>query len=406
MMAATRTFTVTGGIDIGNGYVKASLGDDRNIDLPSGIATLVGPNPVPLDDAKALSWAKGDIYNELDLSFDTPVVPDRYRKLFGRSALNTTGIFEEFQIGGNHASKAEQPLSYELIIGLLAGWGIRQAISANGGLPDDVVTVKASIGLALPIKEYIGRRRMFAQSLRGQPHMVTMHTFTTPVVVKVDIKDVDVIAEGASAQFAIIQRGKPLMDAMLKDVRAHGMALKGVTADDLMDVGNFIGIDIGEGTVNFPVFTNHAFNAESSRTLNEGYGTALTRAMETMENNNINTGFTSRKQLADFLAHKPSDLKRHLYDTVKGYVDEQVTFLARTVTASFTQVMTTVGALNEVAYVYGGGSGPMKDQLYPMLLDVVSQTSDSFPILYLDASYSRNLNREGLVIMAAMAARG
>lgn len=402
---STRTFTVSGGIDVGNGYVKASLGEDRSIDLPSSITTMVGPNPLPLDDDRALAWAKGDVYNDLDLSFDSPqIIPDRYRKLFGRGGMSADGILGEFQITGGMTgrdSKSDSPLSYEFIIGILAGWGLRQAILANGGLPDGEVTVHAVIGLALPISEYMRRRKPFAAALQNGPHMVTSHTFATPVVVRVDITDAQVIAEGASAQLAIIKRGEPLMEAMLADVRRHGMKLEGITAADVLAAGDFVGVDIGEGTVNFPVFTGHAFNGEASATLAQGYGTVLHKALEDMDAAQVHTGFRTRKQLSEFLAHEPSPLKRGLYDTVRAFVDRQTGFFADAVAARFSQLMAVVGAMNEVAYVYGGGSGPMKDVLYPKLLDIAGGgESDGFPVLYLDASYSRNLNREGLVIAA------
>ena len=44
----------------------------------------------------------------------------------------------------------------------------------------------------------------------------------------------------------------------------------------------------------------------------------------------------------------------------------------------------------------------MKDHLYPVLLAKATEmnSDDAFPTLYLDSSYSRHLNREGLYIAA------
>ena len=114
-----------------------------------------------------------------------------------------------------------------------------------------------------------------------------------------------VMAEVHLAQWAITEKGVPLMQAMLADVRSRGLALEGVTAEDVLAARNTIGIDIGEGTINFPVFTNGKFNADASVTFGEGYGTVLTRALESMDAEGFHTGFTSRKQLADFLQREP-----------------------------------------------------------------------------------------------------
>lgn len=214
------------------------------------------------------------------------------------------------------------------------------------------------------------------------------------------------MAEGASAQWAITEKGVPLMQAMLADVRSRGLALEGVTAEDVLAVRNTIGIDIGEGTINFPVFTNGKFNADASVTFGEGYGTVLTRALESMDAEGFHTGFTSRKQLADFLQREPSPLKRNFYNKVRAYVDREIEFFARAASDQFGRVLSVVGATTEVVFVFGGGSGPVKDALYPLLLSKVAEmnTEDAMPVLYLDASYSRSLNREGLYSIAQASA--
>ena len=263
--------------------------------------------------------------------------------------------------------------------------------------------------MALPIDEYMRHRTSYSAQFMSGVHLVTVHNFETPVTIRITFDDVVVMAEGASAQWAITEKGVPLMQAMLADVRSRGLALEGVTAEDVLAARNTIGIDIGEGTVNFPVFTNGKFNADASVTFGEGYGTVLTRALESMDAEGFNTGFTSRKQLADFLQHAPSALKRNFYQKVQTYVAREIEFFARAVSDQFGRVLSVVGATTEVVFVFGGGSGPVKDALYPLLLAKVAEmnSADAMPVLYLDASYSRSLNREGLYSIAqASASKG
>ena len=62
------------------------------------------------------------------------------------------------------------------------------------------------------------------------------------------------------------------------------------------------------------------------------------------------------------------------------------------------------GAFAEVVYVYGGGATPVRESLYPKLIKAIQRTfgEDAFmPVLYLDSSYSRCLNRDGLYLLAA-----
>ena len=55
-----------------------------------------------------------------------------------------------------------------------------------------------------------------------------------------------------------------------------------------------------------------------------------------------------------------------------------------------------------MAYVYGGGSGPLRESLHVALMDkaVEMGSEDAFPVMYLDSKYSRNFNREGLMLAA------
>ena len=61
-----------------------------------------------------------------------------------------------------------------------------------------------------------------------------------------------------------------------------------------------------------------------------------------------------------------------------------------------------VGASTDVVYVYGGGSGPVREILHEQLVLKVREVmgSDTPIVMYLDSEYSRNLNREGLRIAA------
>ena len=64
-----------------------------------------------------------------------------------------------------------------------------------------------------------------------------------------------------------------------------------------------------------------------------------------------------------------------------------------------------VGAFVEVAYVYGGGASPVQSLLHKELVAVSQDFSNEFPILYLDSTYSRFLNREGLLWIADQVAK-
>ncbi|MDP9903228.1 hypothetical protein [Arthrobacter bambusae] len=422
----TIKINLCGGIDVGNGYVKGVIENQGTslrdtIDMPSSVSVLTRPNQLPVPDAEARSILDNeaggtDFYNELDVTISSALVPDIYRRVFGVRSLSADGAFEEFDTVGR-ASKAKQPLSKALVLGVFAAKALRDHFGQHGSLPEEELQVTARAALALPISEFLRHRESYAAEFlnAGKPHLVTVENFETKVSVRITFADVQVLAEGASAQYAINSKGVQLMDAMLRDVKSRldpasqqSQELAEITAQDVLAATNTIGIDVGEGTVNFPVFTSGRFNVEASQTFGKGYGSVLEGAIKAMEDQGLESGFSNRKELADFLQREPSALKRSFYKRVKQFVDQEASFFAEEAAEKLGSVLRTVGAMTDVAFVYGGGSGSVKDVLYPALLAKVNEMNSisAFPVLYLDSSYSRHLNREGLFIaVQAVAAR-
>ena len=394
---------ITGGIDVGNGYVKAALrGAGEKVDkfdIPSGVALVTGAVDLPTPDSAAVEVAgpTADIFNELDVTFASPLVHSTHRHLFGRRALKAqTPRFEEFDVISG-ISKAEQSLTKVLVLGLFAGKALRDYVAANGTLPTTQLDVEARVALALPIDEYREHRHGFAESFKQGTHLVTVMNFETAVIVRITFVDVQVAAEGASAQFAIRQLGVGLADSMIEDVRAHGQALEDITGQDIYDATSTVGIDIGEGTVNFPVYSDAKFNGDASRTFDKGYGNVLMNSLNPLKKAGL--PFNSRKALADYLLSTPSALKRAEHAKVTAIVAEQAELFSEQVVEEFRKILAEVGRDTEVIYVFGGGSGSVRESLHPKLVQVVPEGT---PVLFLDTRYSRHLNREGLLIAATM----
>ena len=394
------------GLDIGNGYVKGAVNTidklgtkPQGIDFPSGVARIIYSHDIQAEpsDAKPVI---DDIFNQMDVSFGSNLVSDTTRRLFGKRGLASGSIIEEFDVD-SVLSKAQQDLSGVLVLGSIAGQALKEYYNKTGELPKETIPVSVRIALALPITEYMRYRKPYAEGFKSGRHMVTFHNFTVPVNVEIRFEDVQVLAEGASAQFAIVQHGEPLVSAMLQELRAHGEKLEGVTAADVIGASNTIGVDIGEGTVNFPVFQDGKFNPDVSITFNKGYGTVLEQARERLQM--LGMPFPSRKALADFLMAPQSALTAPRRNKAEQVVDEEIEGFVQELGVQFLKVMSRVGSYTEVIYVYGGGAVKVKNQLYPALLHMAKQFGGDdviYPILYLDSEYSRLLNQEGLFIIA------
>lgn len=394
--------TFVAGIDIGNGYVKGCIEGtfQSDIDIPSGVAYVTTTHDIKTDLSEAEAVI-GDIFNQMDVSFESSLINDTTRRIFGRRGLQSGMSVEEFDVY-SHLSKAKQPLSYMLTLGCVAGKALQEYWAQNKALPDNIIKVNvAEIALALPITEYKRYRKEYADGYKAVNHIVEFHNFDTPVRVEIHFSDVQVIAEGASAHYAIHDKGAALMNSMLNDIRNIGYDFEGITAEDILQANNTIGVDIGEGTVNFPIFQNGKFNPDASNTFDKGYGAVMNAALERLQDNGY--PFKSRKELVDFLNTTPTALTRSRYKAIESVVDEEITSFVNETVMQFSKQLARVGSYIEVIYVYGGGANPVKNELYPAIMEKVKSIGNGdvmYPVLYLGSEYSRYLNSEGLFVFA------
>lgn len=391
------------GLDIGNGYVKGSVsmngGERTTIDFPSCVAVVNNTHDIKTPLAQA-GYIIEDIFNEMECAFDSKAVDSTQHRLPGKRGIASGNSMREFDVTSTK-SKADDDLSSMLTLGCLAGKALQSYYKEHQALPADILRVTVYMAIALPITEYKAKRKMYAQKFMDGTHMVSIYNFEQTIRVELTVVDVQVLAEGASAQYAIINYGVPLMEALLADLRAQGETLPGITANDVLAAENTVGIDIGEGTVNFPVFQNGKFNPDVSATFAKGYGTVLERARTRLVDA-YRLPFNSRKALADFILKKPSPMNQQRYNRVMEVVRQECEDFSYEVANEFVKVMNATGVYTEVVYVYGGGSSGMKEFLYPKLIAESKRLGGSdvfYPILYLDARYSRNLNREGLFLV-------
>ena len=159
---------ILAGLDIGNGYVKAMLSSETN-EKPEGIrfsssaAYVTQSHDIKTPEAQAKE-VLDDIYNTMDVSFESPLVKSGVRRLFGRRGLQSGLPVEEFDVY-SHISKAKQDLSGILVLGTLAGKALRDYYAQHEALPRELLQVQARIALALPINEYKKYRVQYAEGL-------------------------------------------------------------------------------------------------------------------------------------------------------------------------------------------------------------------------------------------------
>lgn len=407
MIKNTTEMKIVAGLDIGNGYVKGKAsvngGAPVFVDLPSVVSYTVGSDiPKQATDEYMKNFA-----NELDATIVSRSIPalDAGRVFFGQRGIRSGESLREFNIE-NHVPKCQDSLSTMLVLGSLASIALSTYWNEHKTIPVGNINVKAAVGIALPIEDFMEWKDVYANTLKGEAHHVTVHNFDHNIDVVINIVDVQVLAEGAAAQYAIANMGSEFLQLALEEARANGAMIDDVyTGEVLAKAQNTIGIDIGEGTTNFPVFHRGTVSIESSTSINKGYGSVLTSVVGSLRNTRY--AFDSRKDLADFMLEKNvMPAQKSVQNTVQHYIDEQVVVFSREIMKEYSNIFRKVGLRTEVIYIYGGGADAVKKTLYPMIIEASTlEDCNCLPVIYLDSSYSRDLNRTGLYEVALLGAQ-
>lgn len=393
------SLTITAGMDIGNGdsKIKLSINDQptTSFSLPSAVAYTTGANTpkVPTKDYM------NNLYNNLDAEVTGPGIKpnDEGRVFYGQRAVESGQSLTMFNIN-DHVPKSEDSLSTILIDGILASSAITEYFNKNNKLPDHL-NIIAGIGTALPIADYLDYRDQYKQTLMSGMHTVTVRNFKEPIQVKIKFQAVTVMAEGAAAQYAIRKLGAKFIQLAIDNARKNGSNIDpAYTGEMLADATNSIGLDLGDGTVNIAVITNKRMNIEASRTLNKSYGTVLDGAVEDLIN--TNASFDNRRDLSAFMLdenNRKMPAQKSTYQQAQRAIDRHKKILARDIQQIFASVFRKVGKATQVIWVYGGGATPMQKDLEPIMTQATKVGEDqNIPVLWMDSSYSRNLNRNGL----------
>lgn len=267
---------INAGLDIGNGYVKALVKNPEMdakaepVDMPSATAVITNSADVRISEPAAIAREFEDIYNCMEVSVDSPLVDDKDARMYvGKRAIKSGKALQEFNLKESRRSKSETELSAILTLSIIAGKALHDFYRKNKRLPgkDEVISTDVKMAVSLPIGEYKISKNAVPRNYMAQSHLVRIHNFQDVIRVDIHVTGVDVAPEGASAQFAIASKGERFMLALVKNMVKNGIPMPdGITPQDIMAAGGIIGIDIGEGTVNFPIYQDLKFNPDTSIT--------------------------------------------------------------------------------------------------------------------------------------------
>lgn len=387
------------GEDIGNGYLKGIINGEI-IDKPAHAVKRYNTGfEKPIDHKIVDDIFKENVYDNIDTTISSPLVLDSVRRVLGLRAQTSGSPLEEFDVFSPQ-SKADVDLFGVLLLGSITSYVIQNYWKTHKLFPNEVFNVEVDLGVALPIMEFAKNKDSLRSKILNEnmPHITVINNFDKPITLNIRFTSVAIYSEGEAAQKRIQNANTEFKDYLIKDARSRfpNGELDDVTGDDLSNLDNTLAIDIGEGTIDFAVFSNGQFNQSASKSVNHGYGLVLENALEILQSKQY--VYHSRKELSEFLTKKPNKLTQKKWNFVKSIVDEEAEKFTDEIVSDTSRTFMAVGSFIEAIFISGGGSGPLEKWLFNKLQDLISSYGQEqlVPIIYLDSNYSRFLNAAGI----------
>ena len=385
MSEKKETVNIVAGIDIGNGYTKGKIVEPikDSVDLPSAMAYYDALKKI---EESRIPEVVNDIYNQMQVTIDSPSLGIKKDKklIFGKRAVDSGISPITFDVNTS-LSKASQDLSVAIGICVTAAAALKREFLLTKRLPEKT-EVNATLFTALPIDEFQREHAAYAKKFTDFAHTVKFHNFPGEAVVIVTFSSVKIISEGHAAQVAILADSELHMNSD-PEVRKYSKAK------------NSLGIDIGEGTVNFFIQKGGRFSEDVSFTFPSGFGTALDRCLDALRDAGYDT-FPDRRLLSDFLIETPSEFNIEKYNDVAEIVKKNSQMFLENLSAQFIKAKKAAGGNNEAIFVYGGGSAFLRPLIKERLSDDLKKSNDRTKIIFIKDPYARELNAKGLAFIA------
>lgn len=400
------------GADIGNGWSKikyttssnnGKLGEPKVMDFPSVIAYVpVGYKWTP---ATPTDEYMDELVNKLDCDVKTPVIPemDKRRMLVGERATVLSTSLQQFSID-DVTPKSDTSLAYQLLLSSIAAGAIDTYWEQHGELPETSLHVDVDLGVALPFTDYIANKDQYKNKLEDNRHTVNVHNFDIEITVHVSFSSVNVLAEGQAAVYAVGSMPESFWDQALSLSKDSGLELDDeIDGETLLNYDSVIALDLGSKTTDTALFIEGELEASGSNSLLKGYANVIENMLDAIRNTPY--ALSSRNELENVLLNEnPTPAQRAVKEKLVELEGFEADSLARDITAEYKRVLAPVKMNIEAVYVFGGGADRMKEYLYPMLREA-SEVAPSvyLPVVWMDSTWSRVLNRNGLYMLAEMA---
>lgn len=385
--------------DLGYGSVKASLNNEEILvpSLSSIVRAQDEETPLALNEKNLKSFANS-IYDNMNVTIESPSVTSDRQLFVGSAATKNRSKLKHLDLNAE-TGKSKDDLSVILTLSIIAAKRVKMAVENDEDLSSELAA-EVTMSAALPIMEgkYGNTLETYKKRYVGHKHKVIFHNFDKEILVNITFDKVMIVFEGEVAQF-YLQNPDDGLKASLEKSFENDYGTKGeITANDIVNAEDVLGIDIGEGTTDIVSVTGRRSNRASSESLKEGYGSVLTGAVDELNSKGIM--IKDRSNLVDLLNSPTTKFNKGRKELIQSVIREQMDPFVDNILQTVSSVISKIGMAPELVFVYGGGSIPMSSEstLRKQLVESLDSFSAGYdvPVIWIDKDYAQLMNERGL----------
>lgn len=301
-----------------------------------------------------------NIENNLIVTINSPsVAPSAY--YVGEYARKSRERIVDIKVGAEN-SKLDSDVPVVNTLGQIAGYVVKKAYSENSEIPSDI-SVSVDMTTALPVTQYSKKNAdEFAEKFTRDKHMVTVNAGTKRINVTIEFSFVKVLPESVPTIFRLQKLDSD--DPNTKDILASFEKKYGLSNLD----GSFfknkkvLHIAIGEGTTEYPLTEDIAFNPQFIQGSNNGVGHAIKDALTPFKNEFKLRTFTRQ----DFSHQLKVQTEKYHVDALayaKPFLESEADHILDIAKDEAEKANNDI----DIIMVHGGGSILMKEYLIKQL---------------------------------------
>lgn len=390
---------VTVAHDGGNGYMKDQI-DSKRYTIPSVIArVLPGQEGQTIDtnETELVKKAMNNLYNSMDVTVQSKGVNINGRYLVGQSAQIGNNAPISFNVNSTEG-KSTSDISVISLLSLLSYDALEKYFEVNAELPTSLKISVDKMDTALPIDEIKlkGVREAFIKRFADHTHVVIINNFSVPITITIDFNLVDVQPEGIIASNGLIANPNDPSEA--RDDGIFDELKENFDSDfngqKILTMGNILGIDVGDGTIDFSVTNSTSTVPKLNSSILMGIGNVTENAVNALHQNYPMIGKINRQEFIE-IANRDNGRESTTY---KQYLDEQLVLLEQQIIEQVKTIYSSLNGQIGMIFICGGGAVVLKNHFKDNFEKVIDELSPfgSAPILWIDKRFAQTLNLDGL----------